>query len=342
MGEVARRNVYVVGAGASTDFGLPVGSDLKAMIAERCNFNLDEFASPRGGSVKLRRAIENLGARGEVSHDALFRAAENLSRAMPAAPSIDNYLHTNASRPEVVAVGKMAIIESIAAAEKSSRLMVDPRNSYNKLDMNLVKDSWLGGLSSLLLSSSDFASFLEGLENITFVTFNYDRCIEQYFSQLARVYFADVRNADIDVMQRLSVIHVYGSLGEFTHSGYQYRGYGIEPNEMDLIDARGKIKVFTEGTFEDDVQGRISEALSECEVLLFLGFGFHPINVRLFPNNRLERLERLIVTSRGFSSDDLRILAERLHDRFGVPPSFEAREAKDVFQVYRLFFQGEF
>ena len=36
MGETDRKNVVVVGAGASTDFGLPVGAQLKQSIAQMC------------------------------------------------------------------------------------------------------------------------------------------------------------------------------------------------------------------------------------------------------------------------------------------------------------------
>src|SRR6056297_1438470 len=124
MGDTGRRNVYVVGAGASTDFGLPTGSVLKDEIAGICSFNRDDLGVPRGGSKTLVRAIGSLVSRGMSSPEAFFQAGENLARSMPAAPSIDNYLNTYSSHLDILMIGKMAIIESIAASERVSRLMV--------------------------------------------------------------------------------------------------------------------------------------------------------------------------------------------------------------------------
>ncbi|RYG92714.1 hypothetical protein EU803_00990 [Loktanella sp. IMCC34160] len=344
MADPKRSNVFIVGAGASTNFGLPVGENLKLEIGRLLDFQPSRAGFGEFGDNLLKRTLSHVGTVREygLSYPDLLRAAQETSSAMTIAPTIDNWIHKNRNYDEFVLVGKLAIARVLSMAERSSPLFVKDDNIYRMLDYNNVGGSWLAGLATQMLTGSDFDDFIQSLSNITFITFNYDRCIEQFFLWLARIYFGEVDNADKRTLDALEVIHVYGSLGDLDTTFGPRTGYGCDLDIHGLLQASEKIHTFTQGVSEENIRVRIHDALSNCEVLTILGFGFDRINFDLLPNQRLEACQRLIVTTRGHSRDDLQTIKEGLHERLGVEPSYNALNASDVFKEYRQFFLGKF
>ena len=61
MSVTNRRNVFIVGAGASTDFGLPTGADLQDYIKSLLNFSYDDSTTGLiAGHKDIFHAIEQL------------------------------------------------------------------------------------------------------------------------------------------------------------------------------------------------------------------------------------------------------------------------------------------
>src|SRR4051794_26668209 len=92
-----KKTLYVVGAGASYEVGLPLGVHLKAEIARVLKFRIDDFGRINEGNEDISRAFSILAARkGNSSNiNPYLQAAIRIGDAMPQAISIDNFIDAN-------------------------------------------------------------------------------------------------------------------------------------------------------------------------------------------------------------------------------------------------------
>ena len=116
--------LLIVGAGASCEFGLPVGSQLSAQIRDAVDFSGDAFGRLSGGDAQIRHALEHLGC----APAEIFATGQRIRKGLPLSYSIDNYLDKFRSDFVVQAAGRLGIVKMISAAEAKSRLFVDPSN----------------------------------------------------------------------------------------------------------------------------------------------------------------------------------------------------------------------
>ena len=318
MGDTERTNVVVVGAGASQEFKLPTGAGLAKAIAEFCRLDTGEFGEFQSGNQKFFGIIKSLsGSANPVGRlDAWIKAANQIAVNMPLAPSIDNFLHTHQDNALLVEVGKIAISACILEAEKQSTLNVQTDNIYNKLEFVKAEETWIARYFSLLVTHRGFEEFLTALKKITFVSFNYDRCIEQFFLNAARSYF-NLTDADsIRINTALRVIHPYGSLGDIKWDGHQTRGFGAQANANNIESYVDRIKTFTEGAKSDEIGPLIRSALENCDLLIFLGFSFHPLNMRLLEAKQPFNVPRVLATGKGLSKESQELIRLELHRKF--------------------------
>ena len=119
MGEF-RELCFVVGAGASSELGLPVGSKLVEKIAEICNFGFSEFDKMTGGSQLLRASFKicKLPDGQQYNPTHLAEQATEIRHNMGLAPSIDNYMDSKKENHGLVLVGKLAIARSYLRGRK--------------------------------------------------------------------------------------------------------------------------------------------------------------------------------------------------------------------------------
>jgi hypothetical protein len=184
MGNSNRSNVIVVGAGASKEFGLPVGAELKSIISEKLDIRYDDWGSRVVmGDRAIADTLRKISSE-EISLNDYQRAGWIIRDNMDLAPSIDNYLDTHSGNEALVKVGKLAICSAILDAEKQS-LLAGSQNDYGNFSLNFshIKETWLGKLFTILVSGRNFEGFLEALKSIKFISFNYDRCIQNFFTK---------------------------------------------------------------------------------------------------------------------------------------------------------------
>lgn len=321
MGVTFRKNVIVVGAGASKEFGLPTGAELTSQIAHITDIRFGSYGREMvSGDYKI---FETLGMiptdEGERRKDLnpLLHAGWKIRDNMPLAPSIDNFLDTHQSDPDVVFFGKIAISHAIQKAERESTLFIDSQERRIGLDFNLVKNTWIAKLFQILVAQRKFDDFILALQNITFVSFNYDRCIHQFIFFAARQYFGlDPENA-AKVMAALNIIYPYGTVGEFicgNHFGNE-SNFGMVGYHAELISAANGIKTFTEGS-DTGRKKEIRKALNEAEVVMFLGFGFLPLNMELLFGSDTFEIEKVMATGKGLSSSSLKQVSTELGTTF--------------------------
>jgi hypothetical protein len=317
-----RRLVFVVGAGASAEFNLPVGKELKHRIASLATFGFDDFGGLKSGDGRLFHGLQAVGRSAGVEN--IASDLESISYGVTLAESIDNYLHAHSENPGRVALGKALILQSLLEAERDSKLFFDPKNYFSRFSFTELSDTWLSVLFQILSRAGSIKEFRERLSQITFVSFNYDRVIERFFFLASQVYFdLDASSAGELCRHSLRVIHPYDSLGQLAEAN-QRSGYGDKANPESLLEKSKRIRTFTEAA-DGAVKDEIADALHECDSLFFLGFGFHRINLDLLDPGRQSRFRYLIGTTRGVSDFNFFVALNRV-DSWAEKPSGHSKQ----------------
>ena len=117
------KTVFVLGAGASAEVGLPTGSKLTDKIAEVVPDNFDfTFTGGHaqfGMALQLQMQLANV----RLANDHLS-ACQLIKRAMPQSLSIDDFIHIHRDNKFIAECGKLAIACVILAEEAGSDLSV--------------------------------------------------------------------------------------------------------------------------------------------------------------------------------------------------------------------------
>lgn len=365
------KTVFVVGAGASKEADLPTGEELKEEIIDLLTYRPPEeayssiyFASPKNSEIFdiLRRApaISNDDDKDQNFHK-LKAAAMKIAGALPGSLSIDNYINQMAGNPYIELCGKVAIVRAILHAERNSRLYVSPSNAYNKLDLNRLnrelgekrrkEATWYLKLSQLLFEDCRQDELEERLSGISFVIFNYDRCVEHFLYWALRRSYDLTGEQAASLVNGMSIFHPYGTVGALPWQGKAQASVQFGQTEnYDLLRAASGIKTFTEGT--DPSQSEIVDlrsAMDLANTVIFLGFGFHNQNMELItPKTAFEPPghggKRYFGTAAGLSNSDVEIVARYLEEMCSVKasgPDIQLRQdcyCNKLFEEYQRSF----
>jgi hypothetical protein len=103
-----RRTLFVIGAGAGVDVGLPVGRDLALDIASRTKVVLNHFGRIGEGTADdyLTRSFFE---RGRPNFNETLKAFTLIQNGILLANSIDDFLSVHENSPEVVAVARLRL-----------------------------------------------------------------------------------------------------------------------------------------------------------------------------------------------------------------------------------------
>ncbi|MFO6464565.1 hypothetical protein ACK8OR_09235 [Jannaschia sp. KMU-145] len=225
----------------------------------------------------LDRAANGEGRVGEYQKSG-WKIRDNMGLA----PSIDNFMHTHQADSKLVEFGKVAILRCIARAELGSSLFSSVNEAGTAALPRRIGDTWLGRLFQRLVSGRDAEEFLATLSKVTFVCFNYDRCIERFFSIAVPSYFGPQYGSRLN--EALRVIHPYGVIGDYDLSNpwvLSGRDGSKAQPDVNLSDAPARIQTFTEGA-DSGVVDEIAKHFSTSRMAVFLGFGYHKLNLKLF------------------------------------------------------------
>jgi hypothetical protein len=269
-----KKTVFVVGAGASTDFSMPLGSELVEMIRRKL---FHDISDPKiDGIISVAMRSQMPGDFGE--------AAREVAGGMTSARSIDRFLESRKDRPLTVFLGKCAASYCLLTAEGNSRLKEDPDETWETIHGKLTsyRSSWLSSMFSILHEGVHPNKSSDIFKNASFITFNYDRCIERFLQMSFQHVMNLDRNESDHIVREIPIIHVYGSLGDLPSSGSTGLPFGASIDHT--LDAAARLKTFTEGTFEGAIE-KCHALLDEADQIVFLGFAFDPMNVKaLFPS----------------------------------------------------------
>jgi hypothetical protein len=313
-----KKTVFVIGAGASKEANLPTGDELTGQIAQLVDLRF-EYSELKHGNPKFWDELRATArAHGQRDLEAYVHACRLIKSAMPQAMSIDNFIHIHRGNKSVEICGKLAIALCVLQAERQSNLYIDRGNIYNKLNFDGLGRTWFNSFIKLLTEYRTLAELAEVLPRLTFIIFNYDRCIEHFlFHSIQNVYGADANTAR-DLMAKISVFHPYGVVGPLEWQGSaNYVEFGADLRYTQLSSIAGNIKTFTEGAAQESADG-IRGALCEGATVVFLGFAFHPLNMELLFGLRGSDSRRVNVygTALNLSKADCALVNAELVSRF--------------------------
>jgi hypothetical protein len=249
-----RRTVFIVGAGASAEFGLPVGGGLAQKIARMMDIRFEYGTKPIGeGDMQLYTQLTN----GMRDHVREFQQAALLIRdGIQLARSIDDFLDMHRSSQFVVTYGKVAIVKAILEAENSSTLHFD-RFKNETFDTSKVADTWLVKFMQMLGPGIPFENIQSIFSNVSFVVFNYDRCIEFFLLHaLQRLYGISEEDAK-KTIATLTIIHPYGVIAPSVEFGTAGRNY---------IELANGIKTYTEQVRDKSILTVIAEQVKAAQI----------------------------------------------------------------------------
>lgn len=320
--------VLVLGAGASKEVGLPIGAELKSQIARLLDIRFHHGSQQVSGDVQITQSLRRIASqdgngRGDINP--YLHMCRRIRDAMPQAISIDNFIDSHAGEDKIALCGKLAIARAILSAESTSTLTVDRSNINNKLDFAKNTNTWFNGFFQLLTENCRLDDLPARLKSIGVVTFNYDRCLEQFLFHALQNYYAISPTEAAAALVNLEIHHPYGMVGRLPWMDQQETvEFGTEPNATELISIAGQLRTFTEGTNPTvsniDV---IRHLITEARRLTFFGFSFHRLNMSLLfgqPSPETSQVTTSIyATAFGISSSDCRHIANELSTKTGLP-----------------------
>ncbi|MFN4017996.1 MAG: hypothetical protein ACK4JB_21845 [Reyranella sp.] len=290
---------------------------LTKQIDDALNFN-----SPKAPTELMRCAISLLGHRNDsqIVSKALFEQAHAMRAALKTQVSIDYFLYSRADQPDFELLGKMAIAACLLTAESKCTALL-PRHPGESIDLSQSESTWLARLFQNVLAPGVRKSEMETIfDNVSFVVFNYDRCIEHYLTNALASHFSiRLPDAASIVRDRLKIVHPYGSLGPLgDSSGCVPFGHKFFPESYEAADGiyamSRRLLTFTESqnAKADDAKAMMEHAVR----VVFLGFGFGNQNMDLLRPNRTN-IQEIRGTVKNVSVSNQREVARQIYTLTG-------------------------
>lgn len=116
--------------------------------------------------------------------------------------------------------------------------------------------------------------------NVNIVNFNYDRTIEHFLYTALQATFGLSESRAKHIVNGLNMFRPYGTVGPLPWQNKSSFSFGGGAAGVGLCTASRNILTFSEGVTEK-VQQQIQLALERSRATVFIGFGFHPHNMKL-------------------------------------------------------------
>jgi hypothetical protein len=275
--------VFVIGAGAGFDIGMPLGGTLSSEIAGKLDIWYADGFSRTSGNAEIDDALKRFA---KLHHDQPnaaneYRAAGRTIKAgVQFSRSIDSYVNSHSHDQKIAVCAKLGILHTIIHYERGSALKRGTRESGFGDDR--VQKSWLADFFHLLLDGIIVSKNLDRFfNNLTIINFNYDRCIEHFLFHALQDWSHCQEWEIVQLMEKqLKIFHPYGVVGllpwQQTNSRAKVPFGGSEHGDRLETLVEG-IKTFHEQIEEGAELYSMREALWKASNVIFLGFHFHKL-----------------------------------------------------------------
>ena len=145
--------------------------------------------------------------------NAYQQAAWRIQAGLGFAQSIDDFLDQHRSDTLVNVYGKTSIVRSVLQAEAGSKFFFDRMEDRDAFDPDKLADTWFVKFMYMLGRGVPKEKVAEIFENVRFIIFNYDRCVEHFLlNALKRLYNLSDQEAS-SIIDDVTIIRPYGSVG---------------------------------------------------------------------------------------------------------------------------------
>ena len=304
---ITHPTTFVVGAGASNDYGLPTSATLRQKAQ---SLTPQHEAYQLLLSTRLCRPKQLNTILDDLRHQGTS--------------SIDEFLFARQDDEVTMQVGR-ALIALLLATDFPKVKSPDT--------LGAGAPDWLGYIIDRMQSGAkDCEAFAQGNAEVRFVTFNFDSIIEQRLEKALRNLYrgtaeAKLREA-INAVHR-QVIHVHGKLELPPPAPVRLNGFHYSSDWVSwLLAAPSEIRVVLD-QIDDDTLSETRQAVIRSEVLCFLGFAYATEN--------LARLDLPSAITRGV---DGTVFRHVFGTAFGIRPG-EAASVKDRLGLDRAVLGSE-
>jgi hypothetical protein len=304
-----KKTVFVVGAGASKEFGMPTGDDLRNEIAALISREAAQSNAPTASDFRSV-LVQTIGPNWQT----LQGPGIELSAALPSFVSIDEALHYFSSNDKIVSIGKLAIAYILLKYERESKIKVN-RNTGKPSPHDCSK-TWLAELFSMALSFAKRETVKDAFANVHFINFNYDRVIERYIGA-ALTDLAGINSDEAEaIATTLNMVRPYGDLGPLDIPNRKGIPFGYNPHQRGgLKTIADGIRTYTEQMKDGTVRSQIAKLMHDAGLVIFIGFGFHQQNVALLRSSG--RYKPVFATASGIDRDNYDLFSKNLTEFFG-------------------------
>ncbi|QDU34240.1 hypothetical protein KS4_23050 [Poriferisphaera corsica] len=284
-----KKTVFVLGAGVSMQYGFPSGAELVDNICEELAKSEYEYKLHEGKWVKSHwRSDDDIELEMNCLIDALlvlcfdYQEIQRFRERIYYSDtnSIDSFLRNNKHFKDL---GKTAISHILIKAEQEVDLFLRQKfqnkehSSY--VGPSVYKYIW-SQMQGYLGGAKSVKYFMES-QCPLFVTFNYDRSLEQYFSKVIMNYCNNKSGVDTLIASRIR--HVHGCLGLHTADVVGPSGvwpYNDHIEVSRLQSACNGIRIIGDKNEDETFVDNLRSEMLQAERIIFLGFAYHPDNLR--------------------------------------------------------------
>jgi hypothetical protein len=265
---IKTKTLFILGAGASAPFDYPTGVELRNEILSR------------GYDTDIVKALN----RCDDDKKPFFQEIKKFKEVFTGAGvySIDSFLE---HRTEFMDIGKIFIARMLITYEIDNNLRTTEKNWYMYL-FDRLKVSF-GQLDQ---------------NNISFITFNYDRSLEQFLFESIKNQFGRGSTECEEMMKNFfPIVHLYGQLDPLPWQGQNGKEYSSTENLIERLRAAPvNIKLISnERDIEKSEEFQKAYKLIEwADRIFFLGFSFDKTNLERL-NISLMNQKEIIATSHG-------------------------------------------
>ena len=247
---INKKTLFILGAGASQPFSFPGGLQLRQNIIELIGPTYTNTPTPQ-----YLQIFEQCGH----ALPALYLFKDTFVKSQKY--SIDAFLE---HRPEYIRLGKLLITHNLIQLENLETI-------YNNSD-------WYGYLWNKM--NSKFEDFDKN--NISFITFNYDRSLETYLLNSIMALYNKPEDECYQKLKKIPIVHVHGKIGMDKYEdpvNYTSFGQNIIRDYIKLIKAAETIKIIHEDISNDEEFLLAHKLIKEAEQIIIIGLGYDETNL---------------------------------------------------------------
>ncbi|AWN51096.1 SIR2 family protein [Methylobacterium sp. 17Sr1-1] len=336
---INRKIVFVIGAGSGFDINMPLGTKLAENISNLTAVKNGAYGMPEPCDQKFSDMLRYYAHNNDDMEDPdviekYYKISSDISLGINLAKSIDDFVNTHQQNKNLVAVAKIAIAECILKAERNC-LLYNEFNGRQFVDFSQTKRTWYSSLFSTLTHGVPSSNMADAFKYITFINFNYDRCLEFFLTNALRQYFlCDTEYAN-NVVKNIKILHPYGQVGFLpgsagTRNIIKFGGCDDYPHSS--VKAANEIITYTENIQDGNLRSDILEAISGAQSIVFLGFGFHDQNIKILtpPPSQIVFNKQIFATAMGISKPNAKVLMHNLRTMC-LPPNSGAQSDNAIF-----------